>query len=67
MVSTLISSCRAIMPQPLVNGDLNISISFNGDGWVALAVVVVVVFAFVALSNLVNHPCLKAEACESKP
>lgn len=55
------------MPQPLVNGDLNISISFNGDGWVALAVVVVVVFAFVALSNLVNHPCLKAEACESKP
>ena len=43
---------RAIMPQPLVNGDLNISISFNGDGWVALAVVVVVVFAFVALSNL---------------
>ena len=48
MLANILSSCKAIMPQFYVGGDLNFSLNVNlsGDGWGVVAVVVVAVIAF---------------------
>lgn len=42
MLSHILSSCQAIMPQFAVGGDLILNL--NGDGWVVVAVVALVAF-----------------------
>ena len=48
MLANILSSCKAIMPQFYVGGDLNfnLNVSLSGDGWVVVAVGVVAVIAF---------------------
>lgn len=48
MLANILSSCKVIMPQFYVGGDLNFSLNVNlsGDGWGVVAVVVVAVIAF---------------------
>lgn len=50
MLANILSSCKAIMPQFYVGGDLNfnLNVSLSGDGWVVVAVGVVAVIAFAA-------------------
>mgnify|MGYP004456903053 len=42
MLSNILSSCQAIMPQITVCGDLIVNLS--GDGWAVVAVVAVIAF-----------------------
>ena len=57
MVEHFSSSCEGIMPQDAKFGDVFIDINVDGMS--------VGFVGFVVLC--VNHPCLMAEACESKP
>lgn len=43
MLTGILSSCQAIMPQFAVGGDLILNL--NGDGWVVVAVLLIVAFA----------------------
>ena len=45
MPSSIFTSLRAIMPQVVVNGDINVT--FNGDGWIG--VVVLAIFVGIVL------------------
>ena len=45
MIPVLSTSLRAIMPQVVVNGDINVT--FNGDGWIG--VVVLAIFVGIVL------------------
>ena len=48
MIPVLSTSLRAIMPQVVVNGDINVT--FNGDGWIA-AVVMAIIVGIVLCGN----------------
>ena len=48
MIPVLSTSLRAIMPQMVVNGDINVT--FNGDGWIA-AVVMAIIVGIVLCGN----------------
>ena len=41
MTTFISTSLRAIMPQMVVNGDINVT--FNGDGWIATVVMAIIV------------------------
>ena len=45
MTTFISTSLRAIMPQMVVNGDINVT--FNGDGWIG--VVVLAIFVGIVL------------------
>ena len=53
MLANILSSCKAIMPQFYVGGDLNfnLEVSLNGDGWGAVVVGVVAIIAFAVGSR----------------
>lgn len=40
MLTAFLTSLTAIMPQININGDVNFTANFNGDGWGVVAVVV---------------------------
>ena len=46
MLTAFLTSLTAIMPQININGDVNFTANFNGDGWGVVAVVVVL-FALI--------------------
>ena len=41
MPSSIFTSLRAIMPQVVVNGDINVT--FNGDGWIVVVLLTIIV------------------------
>ncbi len=43
MLTAFLTSPAVIMPQININGDVNFTANFNGDGWGVVAVVVVLI------------------------
>lgn len=43
MPSSIFTSLRAIMPQVVVNGDVNVNVNFNGDGWIVVVLLTIIV------------------------
>ena len=51
MFAAYLTSLSAIMPQININGDVNFTANFSGDGWGVVTVVVVL----IALIRAVRH------------